>query len=230
MKFAKATNQKVSTPYYATPGSAGADLCVSKTVEIMPQSAEKVEFGLSFEIPAGFFGMVVPRSSLFNKTGLILTNSVGIIDSDYRGNITANLYNTGIEKVVLCEGFRIAQIIIIPYLQESFIQSTKLSETIRGSGGYGSTDNKIQEQVEKELHEITYIKSAEELPLNTYSFIKEICDDIFSFHSAMLKTCSDTESFINHAFNTFYQKIDKAIDDYVLTLGYALEEKKNDKN
>lgn len=224
MKFAKSTNQKASTPYYATSGSAGADLSVSKTIVIPPNDSRKVEFGLSFEIPLGFFGMVVPRSSLFNKTGLVLTNSVGIIDSDYRGEITANLLNTGTEQVTLTEGTRIAQIIIIPYLKESFIQSTKLSETLRGTGGYGSTDN-IQESPK-----LTYIESAEQLPANIYAFIKDICDNISAFHSTMLITSSDTDSFINHAFNVFYHKIDEAIDNYVLTLGYALEGKKNGKD
>lgn len=226
MKFKK--EEKARTPIYATEGSAGADLSVYKQTEINPHEAVKVDIGLSFEIPQNHFGMVVPRSSLFNSFGLVLVNSVGIIDSDYRGNISMNLYNTTDKKVTLDYGTRIGQIVFIPYLRQNFQQSLKLSETTRGKGGYGSTG---QKDLPPEQKEIQYITSPNELPQNLIDLIRGLTDSISAFHYTMMINSSDNAIFIDNVFTKFSDRIDKVLDNYIYTVGYALKEKKeNGKN
>ena len=127
MKFKKEIETNPRTPIYATEGSAGCDLTVAEFTISPSKKSAKVNLGLAFEIPKGYFGLVVPRSSLFQKTGLIMTNSVGIIDSDYRGFISANLYNTKDEEVILENGERIMQIIFIPYIRPELEKVKELS-------------------------------------------------------------------------------------------------------
>ena len=221
MKFTK--DGKARTPIYATEGSAGADLSVFEHITIEPHESKRVNIGIHFEIPENFFGMVVPRSSLYDKTGLILTNSVGIIDSDYRGPISMNLYNTSAIPVTLEYGTRIGQIIFIPFMQASFQQCLALSETPRGSGGYGSTDAKSNVI---SVNPIKYITSPNELPQNVHDFIRALTNSISALHYQLKLKSSDNEIFINETMDKFCNRIDKDIDNYLITIGYALKENK----
>jgi dUTP pyrophosphatase len=125
-------------PSYSKDGDAGMDLTIT---EIYNNSSDEITygFGLAMEIPTGFVGLVFPRSSI-RKMDLLLTNSVGVIDSGYRGEIQATFKKTkGATSFIYGVGERGAQIMIIPYPQIKFITSETLSSTERGSGGFGST-------------------------------------------------------------------------------------------
>lgn len=134
----KKTHPDAVIPKYAKFGDAGCDLtAISKT-----ENDLYIEYdtGLSFEIPEGYVGLVFPRSSI-SKYHLDLANAVGVIDSGYRGSVTARFKKT-IDKAWANEyniGDRIAQIIVLPYPQVEFIEVEELSNTERGSGGYGSS-------------------------------------------------------------------------------------------
>lgn len=130
-------------PTYAKPGDAGMDLVavdVKEHVDSLTDETTKIilDSGLSFEIPEGFVGLVFPRSSI-QSTGLRLTNCVGVIDSGYRGPVRAIFDVKDSSLSYYKKGDRFAQIIILPYPQVVFIESEELSETERGSGGFGST-------------------------------------------------------------------------------------------
>ena len=123
-------------PKYARPGDAGMDLTVTK-METLDNYHVKYYFGIAIEIPNGYVGLIFPRSSIY-KQDQLLSNSVGVVDSGYRGEICAVMMgnNNQIEYKV---GDRAAQIVIFPYPQIEFIESEDLNETERGTGGYGST-------------------------------------------------------------------------------------------
>lgn len=124
-------------PHYAKSGDAGLDLMATS----IEQKGDKIIYhcGLAFEIPQGCFGLVVPRSSNAKKD-LLLTNSAGIIDSGYRGEVTAVFHKTRLLHPDLYNvGGRFAQLIILPYPQIEFEEIDELTETERGTGGYGST-------------------------------------------------------------------------------------------
>ena len=122
--------------------AAGYDLYAytfNDTIKIMPNETKKIRTGISMAIPDGFFGAIFARSGIAVKRGLRPANCVGVIDSDYRGEIIVALTNdTDIEQTVL-PNERIAQIVIMPYLQVKFNEVDKLSDTKRGDGGFGST-------------------------------------------------------------------------------------------
>lgn len=125
-------------PSYSKPGDAGMDLTIT---EVYKNSDTEVSygFGIALEIPSGYVGLVFPRSSI-RKTDLLLTNSVGVIDSGYRGEIQATFKKTqGNPSVIYEPGERGAQIMIIPYPTVKFVESDELSDTERGEGGFGST-------------------------------------------------------------------------------------------
>lgn len=124
-------------PHYSKSGDAGLDL----TVTSVETNGDKIVYhcGLAFEIPQGYFGLVVPRSSNAKKD-LLLTNSAGIIDSGYRGEVTAVfLAYKDKEENVYKVGERFAQLVILPYPGIELEEAEELSVTERGSGGYGST-------------------------------------------------------------------------------------------
>ena len=125
-------------PCYAKDGDAGMDL-VAVDKEDIAINQVKYFFGLAMEIPYGYVGLIFPRSSIY-KSGLWLSNSVGVIDSGYRGEIMA-IFNKkfGLDLRNSKVGDKVAQIIILPYPQVMFVESDELSETERGSGGFGST-------------------------------------------------------------------------------------------
>lgn len=132
-------------PSRATEGSAGADLyavCQSDTLEIPPHETVLVHTGLAFEIPEGFVGLVFARSSLGTKRGLAPANKVGVIDSDYRGEVMVSLHNHSNDVAHIDNGERIAQMVIVPFLAADFVLCDELGDTERGAGGFGSTGTK----------------------------------------------------------------------------------------
>jgi dUTP pyrophosphatase len=133
-------------PFYATEGAAGADVRASlpekKTLVVRPGERVLVPTGLCFEIPLGFEVQVRPRSGLSLKSSLLIVNSPGTIDCDYRGEVNVIIGNFGKEDYLIEHGLRIAQLVLAPVTQARFTLSQALSETQRGSGGFGSTGTK----------------------------------------------------------------------------------------
>ena len=132
-------------PKYGTEFAAGADLyaCTeAEAVTLAPGETKLIRTGIALEIPAGYAGFVFARSGLASKRGLAPANKVGVIDSDYRGELMVALHNhSGIPQSVE-NGERIAQLVILPYLAVDFIESDTLDDTERGAGGFGSTGTK----------------------------------------------------------------------------------------
>ncbi|MBQ6570559.1 MAG: dUTP diphosphatase [Clostridia bacterium] len=132
-------------PSYGTQFSAGADIYAlpeTESVTVMPGQTVFFPTGLSVEIPEGYAGLVYARSGLACKKGLAPANKVGVIDSDYRGEVMVALHNHSSEAVTVCKGERIAQLVITPCLHADFCVCSDLSETRRGEGGFGSTGEK----------------------------------------------------------------------------------------
>lgn len=128
-------------PTYGTENAAGADLsaCLFAPITIDPGQTFVVKTGLTMEIPEGYVGLIYARSGLATKRGLAPANKVGVIDSDYRGEIMVALYNQSELPQKIEPGERIAQLVIAPYLQGIFNEVDELSDTTRGAGGFGST-------------------------------------------------------------------------------------------
>ena len=124
---------------YMTEGSAGMDLCSLEHKTILPRTVELVNTGLKVAIPKGYAGLLLPRSSLGLKKGLMLMNSVGLIDSDYRGEIMCMFYNTRSEMVTITPEERVAQLVVVPVLTLDWVVVDDLDSTERGEGGFGST-------------------------------------------------------------------------------------------
>ena len=140
----KKLDEKAIIPTYGTEYSAGADLYAMSDSPIMIESGSTVlvHTGISMEIPEGYVGLIFARSGLATKRNLAPANKVGVIDADYRGEIMVSLHNHGtVAQIVDC-GERIAQIAIVPFLKAEFEVCDELSDTLRGSGGFGSTGNK----------------------------------------------------------------------------------------
>lgn len=131
--------QNVIMPKYAHPGDAGMDLFSIEEKKLASHSGHIFKTGLSIEIPDGYFGLIKERSS-FGKLGVIVAG--GIIDSGYRGEILISLFNCGRQSINIKKSERIAQLIIIPVLNAKIAETSKLSETSRGQGGFGSTGRK----------------------------------------------------------------------------------------
>ncbi len=132
-------------PAYATNGAAGADLRANFATSerggmtLAPMERRLIPTGLSVEIPPGFEMQIRPRSGLALKHGLGLANSPGTIDSDYRGALGVIVINLGAEPVTIAHGDRIAQAVVAPVAQATFEFSDILTDTARGTGGFGST-------------------------------------------------------------------------------------------
>jgi dUTP pyrophosphatase len=127
-------------PSYSKPGDAGLDLTATSMKVVDNSDHGYIEYGtgLSFEIPEGYVGLLFPRSSISN-TGLILANSVGVLDSSYRGEVTFRFkWRADTRKYNV--GERVGQLIIMPYPTIEFEEVSELSQTERGEGGYGSTN------------------------------------------------------------------------------------------
>ena len=128
-------------PVYATEGAAAFDINagLDKAVIINPKSAENIGTGLSFEVPTGYVMLVFSRSGHGFKSGIRFVNCVGVIDSDYRGEVRVGLRNDGITPYIVQPGERVAQAMILPAQQVSLVECSELSDTTRGTGGFGST-------------------------------------------------------------------------------------------
>lgn len=130
------------TPVYATPGSAGMDLsaCIPSEINIKPGEIAKVSTGIAIQIPnRGMGGFIFPRSGLSSKYGVSLANCVGVIDSDYTGEIFCPVINHGSSDYTIKPGDRIAQLVFLPVINVRLEETDKLEDTERGSGGFGST-------------------------------------------------------------------------------------------
>ena len=128
----KLLNEYAQLPTRGSKDAAGLDLYCPFQIKVPADSQKKIPLGIAVEIPKGHMGLLVPRSSM-SKTPLRCANSVGIIDADYRGEISIVYEN------VSCSGDRIAQLIIVPVAMVDVEEVNSLSETERGTGGYGST-------------------------------------------------------------------------------------------
>ena len=129
-------------PQYATPGSAGLDLraCISAPLTLQPGQTELVPSGIAIHIAdPGLAAMVLPRSGLGHKHGIVLGNLVGLIDSDYQGQIFVSTWNRGDAPFVLNPMERLAQLVIVPVVQAGFNIVDEFDESSRGAGGFGST-------------------------------------------------------------------------------------------
>jgi dUTP pyrophosphatase len=129
-------------PAYATPGSAGLDLraCIHAPLTLEPGSTHLIPTGLAIHIadPA-YAAMILPRSGMGHKHGIVLGNLVGLIDSDYQGELMVSAWNRGSGAFVLKPMERLAQLVIVPVLQVAFNVVESFTETERGAGGFGST-------------------------------------------------------------------------------------------
>ena len=128
-------------PTYGSAEAAGADLyaCLDAPVTIQPGETAWIPTGLALEVPKGCAGLVYARSSLGVKRGLAPANKVGVIDSDYRGQIHVVLLNHGKTEQIIQHGERIAQFLITPVLTPAYVEAEELTDTDRGVGGFGST-------------------------------------------------------------------------------------------
>lgn len=137
----KKLNPMAMVPAYGTAMSAGADLyaCLEAPVTIAPGETFLVHTGIAMEIPEGYVGLVYARSGLATKKGLAPANKVGVIDADYRGEIMVPLLNHSQKEVSIEHGERIAQMVLTPFLTAEYIEVESLDETVRGTGGFGST-------------------------------------------------------------------------------------------
>lgn len=145
IKYIRTSSNKgldVKIPEYATAGSAGMDLsaCIPEEITIKPGEIVKINTGIAIQIPErGIGGFVFPRSGLASRYGISLANSVGVIDSDYTGEIICPVINHGSSEYTIKPGDRIAQIVFMPVLNIKLQETDKLEATERGSGGFGST-------------------------------------------------------------------------------------------
>ncbi len=137
----KRLHKEAQAPERQTPGSAGYDLCacIQEPVVLEPGDSFAFPTGLAAEIPAGCVGLMFTRSSMGVKHGITLPNSVGVIDSDYRGELVVPLQNYGKEPYAVQPGERVAQLIIVPVALPRLEEARELSSTQRGTGGFGST-------------------------------------------------------------------------------------------
>lgn len=140
----KKLNENAKLPTYGSPFAAGADLyaCEGGEVTLAAGETRLVHTGIAMEIPDGYVGLIYARSGLATKRGLAPANKVGVIDSDYRGEIMVALYNQSDKEQTVCDGERIAQIVFTPYVAASFAVVDELDSTERGAGGFGSTGRK----------------------------------------------------------------------------------------
>lgn len=129
-------------PHYATPGSAGLDLraCIQTPLILAPGQAELIPTGIAIHLAdPGLAAMIVPRSGLGHKHGIVLGNLVGLIDSDYQGQIYVSTWNRGGAPFTINPMERLAQLVVVPVVQIGFNVVEQFNESRRGAGGFGST-------------------------------------------------------------------------------------------
>lgn len=137
----KLLREGAKLPTYGSIGAAGADLyaCLTESITIGAGKTAFIPTGIAMEVPVGCAGLVYARSGLACKRGLAPANKVGVIDSDYRGEVIVALYNHGTESQTIENGERIAQMVITPVLTPAYEISDELTDTDRSGGGFGST-------------------------------------------------------------------------------------------
>lgn len=129
-------------PAYATPASAGVDLyaCIQEKIVVHPGEHVKIPTGIAIELPdQHIVALIFARSGLASRSGVGLTNGVGVIDADYRGEIQVLMQNHGLLPVTINSGDRIAQMVFMPIFHALLEEVSELGETLRGTGGFGST-------------------------------------------------------------------------------------------
>ena len=137
----KKLRDTATLPAYGSAYAAGADLsaCLREAVIISPGETKLVPTGLAMEIPQGYAGFIYARSGLASKRGLAPANKVGVVDADYRGEIMVALHNHSTQTQEVAPGERIAQLVIAPFLAVNYEAAEELDDTVRGTGGFGST-------------------------------------------------------------------------------------------
>ena len=138
--LSKLIGDKIPLPTYSTPGSAAVDLraCINESIILKPSEAELIPTGLSFFIKDEIYaGIVLPRSGLGHKHGIVLGNSVGLIDSDYQGELMISLYNRSLDDFLINSGDRVAQIMLIPIIKHELDIVEDFEKTERSTGGFG---------------------------------------------------------------------------------------------
>lgn len=137
----KKLNANATLPTYGSEYAAGADLyaCMDEAITINPGETVMIHTGLAMEIPAGYAGLIYPRSGMASKRGLAPANKVGVVDPDYRGEFMVALHNHSLTAQTVEPNERIAQLVIAPFLTACFEEADELSDTVRGEGGFGST-------------------------------------------------------------------------------------------
>ena len=140
IKF-KLLSEKAKIPVYATEGSAAADLfaCTENDITLRPSERAYIPNGLAMEPEPGFFAIVCARSGMASKRGLAMSNGIGVIDGDYRGEIKVPMINLSNEPQTITHGDRIAQIMFMPITRADFLKADELAGSERGEGGFGST-------------------------------------------------------------------------------------------
>ena len=135
----KRLDETLEVPRYAYEGDAGVDLRAAEDFSLKPFERKLVPTGIAIALPRGYAGFVMPRSGLAVKHGISIVNTPGLIDSDYRGELTVGLVNHGDVPYTIQPGDRIAQLMVLPILRPTLTVVEELDETERGSGGFGST-------------------------------------------------------------------------------------------
>ena len=137
----KKLSERARVPQYQTPGAAAVDLCalLDQPVTLPPGASVLIPTGISIDCGSSVTALVFPRSGLASKHGITLANCVGVIDSDYRGEIKVALKNLGDRDFTVSDGDRIAQMGFFPVLKARFLEQEDLEETERGEGGFGHT-------------------------------------------------------------------------------------------
>lgn len=141
----KKLDENAVIPKYGSEFAAGADLCAlsSQPITILPHQTVMIRTGIAAEIPEGYAGLIYARSGIASKRGLAPANKVGVVDSDYRGEIMVALHNHSEVAAEILPGERIAQLVITPFLKAEFCEADELTDTLRGEGGFGSTGRTV---------------------------------------------------------------------------------------
>lgn len=181
----KKLNPRATLPTYGTSGAAGADLyaLLDAPVTIAPHETLLIHTGLAIAVPEGYAGLIYPRSGMASKRGLAPANKVGVVDSDYRGEVMVALHNHGDVAQTVTDGERVAQLVIAPVLQVAFEEVEDLDDTARGAGGFGSTgmgatlEAPAPQEAPEAIEEATE-DSAEETPLEVATeAVEEVAEE-----------------------------------------------------
>ena len=132
-------DSELPNPGHAHPGDGGVDLYARENAQIEPGNWTMVPTGIAVAIPEGYAGMVVPRCGLAARFGVGVVNAPGLIDAGYRGEIKVILINHGAERLQVGRGERIAQLVVVPVVQQEFVEVDELPASSRAEGGFGST-------------------------------------------------------------------------------------------